>query len=85
MKEEALCHPAEEVQVQGVHEAVREAVVRVVGVAAHQEDGAVPPIVAPTAVPIEAVEEVHQRILPKEHGGTSLPVCRRMLEQSQLF
>ena len=82
IKEEVLCHLEEEVQVQEVHaaEAVREA-----GEVVHQEDVAVHPIAAPTEVLTEAAAEVYQHTLPREHGETSLPVCRHILEQSQLF
>ena len=64
MKEEALCHPAGEVQVQGVHAAgaVQEVVVRAAEAAVHQADAAVHPTAAPTAALTEAAEEIHQHI-----------------------
>ena len=82
IKEEIVCHPEEEVQVQEVHAAEA---VRVAGAAVHQEDVAVHLTAVPTEVLAEAAAEVYQPILPREHGEISLPVCPHILEQSQLF
>ncbi len=86
MKEETLCHPAEEVQVQGVP--VAGVAAPAVGAAVHQEEGAVRHI-ALIAAPVRLIEapaaELHQRIFLRELGGINLPVCHLILRPNRFW
>ena len=78
--EEALCHQAEEVQVQVVHVVEAAHAVEV-----HQEDGAARHIAAPIAEIPEAAVEADQPIQPEEREEISPWVCRLTLRQNPLL
>ena len=81
-KEVGICHPVEEVQAQGVHEAEA---AHAVGVAARQADEAVHPTAALIVAHTVTIAEIQQPILQKECEQINPPVCRRTLKQSRLY